>query len=85
MISTYSSLFKTGSNLKEHRLRMSTRSAPQCVDCGKVSPPTETNYTLISSRHGWRLTIERDENGARKTTWRCPQCWLAHKNRGGAE
>ena len=28
-----------------------------CIDCGTTSPSTDTNYTLISARHGWRLTV----------------------------
>ena len=31
--------------------------ANTCVDCGEQSPQTETNYTLISSRYGWRLSL----------------------------
>jgi hypothetical protein len=50
-----------------------------CVDCGTTSPTTETNYTLISARHGWRLTLGQDEHGARVMQWRCPSCWARHR------
>jgi hypothetical protein len=50
-----------------------------CVDCGTTSPLTETNYTLISARHGWRLTLGQDENGVRIMQWRCPTCWAKHR------
>jgi len=49
-----------------------------CVECGATSPVTETNYTLISARHGWRLTLG-EENGVRTMQWRCPQCWSKRK------
>jgi len=51
----------------------------RCVDCGKKPPPTDTNYTLISTRHGWRLTRGTDKEGRRVMEWRCPTCWLAHR------
>jgi hypothetical protein len=46
-----------------------------CVDCGVVSPETETNYTLISARYGWRLTRQVDVAGRSQMEWRCPRCW----------
>lgn len=55
----------------------------ECVDCGKLSPPTETNYTLISSQHGWRLTLGTDALGKRVMQWRCPKCWSKHKIHAG--
>jgi len=50
-----------------------------CVDCGTTSPSTETNYTLISARHGWRLTLGQDKNGVRTMQWRCPSCWVKYR------
>ena len=50
-----------------------------CVDCGTTSPSTETNYTLISARHGWRLTLGQDKTGARTMQWRCPTCWTRYR------
>jgi hypothetical protein len=50
-----------------------------CVDCRARSPETETNYTLIGSKHGWRLTKRRDKHGTVLIEWRCPKCWRAYK------
>jgi hypothetical protein len=53
-----------------------------CVDCGAQSPTTDTNYTLISARHGWRLTVTTESStGRRKAEWRCPRCWEKHKKK----
>jgi hypothetical protein len=52
-----------------------------CVDCHVQSPPTDTNYTLISSRHGWRLTVTPESSGQRIPEWRCPKCWERHKRK----
>jgi len=60
---------------------MEPRLENRCVDCGKEPPETETEYTLISSRHGWRLTRGADLNGQRVMEWRCPACWLAHRKK----
>jgi hypothetical protein len=49
---------------------------PTCSDCGATAPETTTNYTLISSTFGWRLTREGTDRVAR---WRCPACWRAFK------
>jgi hypothetical protein len=51
----------------------------QCVGCGVVSPETETNYTLISARYGWRLTRKVDVTGRSQMEWRCPRCWDAFR------
>ena len=50
-------------------------SRHHCVGCGVVSPETETNYTLISARYGWRLTRKVDVSGRNQLEWRCPRCW----------
>ncbi len=52
-----------------------------CVDCGAKSPQTETNYTLISSRYGWRLSLENRPDGRRSSAWRCPLCWERYRGR----
>ncbi len=52
-----------------------------CVDCGALPPPTETNYTLISPRHGWRLSRTVDRDGKKKMEWRCPNCWAKYRER----
>jgi hypothetical protein len=47
-----------------------------CHDCGIISPETETSYTLISSRYGWRLELVPDlVSGQKISIWRCPDCW----------
>ena len=51
------------------------KTSHTCVECGTTSPATETNYTLISARHGWRLTLGQDSKGIRTMQWRCPNCW----------
>jgi hypothetical protein len=51
----------------------------RCVDCKLIQPKTDTNYTLISPKFGWRLTKTTDANGTRKMEWRCPECWARHK------
>jgi hypothetical protein len=53
---------------------------PTCKDCGAVSPQTETNYSLISQRHRWRLVLFSDESGRRVAEWRCPSCWSLHRD-----
>ncbi|HEY2514764.1 MAG TPA: hypothetical protein VGI39_28055 [Polyangiaceae bacterium] len=55
------------------------RDRQTCIDCGKVSPETETNYTLISAQFGWRLSRRRMANGDFVVEWRCPDCWRKRK------
>jgi hypothetical protein len=50
-----------------------------CADCGQQPPATETNYTLISARHGWRLSRSVDANGHKVMKWRCPDCWKKYR------
>ncbi|WP_437813994.1 hypothetical protein [Sorangium sp. So ce1078] len=57
------------------------RVTQRCVDCGTPAPKTETNYTLISSRYGWRLTRTVDANGQRMMEWRCPGCYSRYRSR----
>lgn len=52
-----------------------------CVDCSAHAPKTQTAHTLISSKHGWRLSRARVNEGY-NFQWRCPKCWAAHKTRG---
>lgn len=54
------------------------RTPETCVGCGKRAPETETNYTLISGRHGWRLSRTATPEGV-LMEWRCPTCWKEHK------
>lgn len=52
-----------------------------CVDCHAQSPPTNTNYTLISREHRWRLSRRVEADGSFVVEWRCPECWERHKAR----
>ena len=52
-----------------------------CVDCKAVAPETETAYTLIGQRFGWRLRYVTDEHGKRTPEWRCDKCFRALKSR----
>ena len=52
-----------------------------CAGCGTTSPETETPYTLISSKFGWRLTWTYDAKGQRVSSWRCPACWKKAKEK----
>jgi YD repeat-containing protein len=52
---------------------------PRCKGCGAESPQTNTNYTLISQQHGWRLAFEYEADGRRVAHWRCPKCWDRHR------
>ena len=51
----------------------------KCADCGKLPPETESAYTLIGGKSGWRLTRHKDNSGNVVSEWRCPDCWAAHK------
>jgi hypothetical protein len=59
------------------------KARPTCVDCRVVSPDTDTNYTLISARHGWRSIVVTDPTGRRAMEWRCPNCWVRYKAEAG--
>jgi hypothetical protein len=56
------------------------RSKNRCVDCGTGQPETDTNYTLISSRYGWRLSRRFERDGTKVMEWRCPGCWVRHRD-----
>jgi hypothetical protein len=58
-------------------------AAQRCHDCKKSAPATDTNYTLISKQHGWRLDRRR-ENGTIILEWRCPECWQRFKARNAS-
>lgn len=60
------------------------RHTQTCVTCGAQSPDTETNYTLISSRFGWRLHRFKDATGEFVLEWYCPKCWARRKAARGA-
>lgn len=49
-----------------------------CVDCRRTAPQTDTDYTLISGKFGWRLHRRKTHEGW-TIDWRCPDCWRAFK------
>jgi hypothetical protein len=51
-----------------------------CADCSKISPETETQYTLIA-KFGWRVIRTNVGAGHSGIEWRCPTCWSAYKAR----
>jgi hypothetical protein len=53
--------------------------SPSCIDCGARAPETNTNYTLISTSFGWRLSRRKDASGGVVVEWRCPACWKKFK------
>lgn len=53
----------------------------RCVGCDALSPPAETNFTLISVRYGWRLFRGKRADGTQIYEWRCPACWEAFRGR----
>ena len=57
-----------------------SRARAQCADCRALSPENRSEYTLISSRYGWRLArVVRA--GKQTLEWRCPTCWAVYKSR----
>jgi hypothetical protein len=48
-----------------------------CAQCGSVSQPISTNYTLIGA--GWRLTRLAVPRGDIVVEWLCPACFAARK------
>ncbi len=55
-----------------------------CIDCGAAAPKTETNYTLVGSRHGWRVSIVTDATGRKSSVLRCPSCWAKFREQVSA-
>ncbi len=55
-----------------------------CVDCGQRSAPSDSSYSLIGAG-GWRLVRAAGVNGTRVCNWRCPECWMTHKQQTGAK
>jgi nitrate reductase cytochrome c-type subunit len=51
-----------------------------CVDCHAHAPATNTGYTLISAKHGWRLS-RSTANGKIAMEWHCPSCWEKYKKK----
>ncbi len=58
---------------------MTTTMQIVCVDCGVSAPETDSPYTLIGQRFGWRLVYVLDANGKRLPEWRCDKCFRRAK------
>ncbi len=50
-----------------------------CIGCHQQSPETQTDYTLIGAKFGWRLTRAKATDGSLLLEWRCPSCWSDYK------
>jgi hypothetical protein len=57
-------------------------SQETCIDCGKLSPPTNTDNTLTSS-FGWRMLRKATDHGEMFNEWRCATCWSRYKTLKG--
>jgi hypothetical protein len=60
-----------------------------CEDCGTNAPASDTNYTVVTSRYGWRLTrvslvSEQGDPPVHAVQWRCPSCWQRYQGRAVA-
>jgi hypothetical protein len=56
-----------------------TMRREKCHDCKVEAPETNTEYTLISARYGWRVVRSVDAAGDTVLEWRCPACWKRYK------
>lgn len=56
-----------------------------CDKCGMRSPKTQTDYTLITTKSGWRMTRKKKEDNTYEVIWYCPECWLHVKPASAAE
>jgi hypothetical protein len=52
----------------------------RCVDCKAESPPTDSSYSLIGLA-GWRMLRAALPDGTLESRWRCPACWVKHKQK----
>jgi hypothetical protein len=58
-----------------------------CARCHAQAPTTQTEYTLIGSKHSWRCAKATKEDGTHALEWYCPRCWkkVAGKNQPPAK
>jgi rubredoxin len=49
-----------------------------CTDCKKEAPQTDSQYTLIGGKFGWRVQRRKTAHGW-TVDWRCPDCWRVFK------
>lgn len=57
----------------------------RCVGCGAKTPDASTAHTLISERHGWRLTRRATAEGNHVLDWYCRPCWQERKRKAEAQ
>jgi len=52
----------------------------KCVDCAAAPPVSgDGSITLLSLKHGWRLSRRTDASGEVRSEWRCRSCWTAYR------
>jgi len=52
----------------------------KCVGCGALPPSSGSgSITLLSLKHGWRLSRKSDAAGEARSEWRCRSCWTAYR------
>ena len=51
-----------------------------CMGCRRRAPANASPFTLISSKHGWRVRRTPEVSGRAGLEWRCPKCWAAYKS-----
>jgi hypothetical protein len=51
----------------------------KCVRCGAASPEEASSHTLISAKHGWRVTRRQLADGGYVLDWHCQHCWQQRK------
>jgi hypothetical protein len=52
----------------------------RCSDCASLSPPGVSEYTLISSRFGWRVTKATTSLGTPVLRWHCASCFAKRRS-----
>ena len=57
----------------------------RCVSCRAWSPASDGNSTMVSVKHGWRLSRFRDATGRFLFEWRCPGCWRKFRELPGPD
>jgi hypothetical protein len=52
----------------------------KCNDCGRTSPAGVSEYTLIGSGYGWRLTKGASPDGEPILEWHCSECFAKRRS-----
>ena len=58
------------------------RAVRVCTGCGITTPSVDTDFTLISQAHGWRLR-RYVHHTTPVAEWWCPTCWAELKRASG--